>query len=77
MLDDAVLGTMFFATVDQPREWPDDPVKRLQLLAKAFAFVLARRRSDTAVRESRQLSTAIARRPPLPWSSTGPERSSP
>ena len=59
MLDDAVLGTMFFATVDQPREWPDDLVRRLQLLAKAFAFVLARRRSDAAVRESRELSTAI------------------
>jgi two-component system sensor kinase FixL len=59
VLDEAVLGTMFFATVDQPREWPDDLVRRLQLLGKVFAYVLARKRSDDAVRESRELSTAI------------------
>jgi two-component system sensor kinase FixL len=57
--DDLVLGTLSFTTVLGERTWPDELVQRLQLLAGVLANVLARRRSDGALRESRALSGAI------------------
>lgn len=56
---DLVLGSLSFTTVLGERAWPDELVQRLQLLAGVLANVLARRRADGALRESRALSDAI------------------
>jgi len=56
---DLVLGSLSFTTVLGERPWPDELVQRLQLLAGVLANVLARRRADGALRESRALSDAI------------------
>jgi two-component system sensor kinase FixL len=59
LADDLVLGSISFTTVLDERSWPDELVQRLQLLAGVLANVLARRRADEALRESRALSGAI------------------
>ncbi len=59
LADDLVLGSIAFTTVLDERAWPDELVQRLQLLAGVLANVLARRRADGALRESRALSGAI------------------
>lgn len=56
---DLVLGSIAFTTVLAERSWPDELDQRLQLLAGVLANVLARRRADGALRESRALSDAI------------------
>ena len=56
---DLVLGSISFTTVLAERTWPDELVQRLQLLAGVLANILARRRADEALRESRALSGAI------------------
>lgn len=57
--DDLVLGSISFTTVLAERTWPDELAQRLQLLAGVLANILARRRADEALRESRALSGAI------------------
>lgn len=57
--DDVMVGSVSFSTVHGERAWPDELVRRLQLLAEVFASVLARRRADEALRQSRALSVAI------------------
>jgi signal transduction histidine kinase len=57
--DELVLGSISFTTVSSARAWPPELVERLQLLAGVLANVLARRRADEALRESRALSGAI------------------
>jgi signal transduction histidine kinase len=59
LADELVLGSVAFTTVLGERPWPDELVQRLQLLAGVLANVLARRRADGALRESRALSGAI------------------
>jgi two-component system, LuxR family, sensor kinase FixL len=56
---DAMLGGLFFSTVETEREWPDELLQRLPLLGEVFVNVLARRRADEALTESRALSGAI------------------
>jgi signal transduction histidine kinase len=57
--DEVMVGSVSFSTVRDERAWPDELVQRLQLLAEVFANVLARRRADEALRQSRALSVAI------------------
>jgi signal transduction histidine kinase len=57
--DGLMVGSVSFATVSHERTWPDGLVARLQLLAEVFANVLARRRVDEALRQSRALSVAV------------------
>jgi signal transduction histidine kinase len=47
-----VVGVLTCATVRREREWPDALIDRLQLLADAFASILARRRAEAVARES-------------------------
>ncbi len=49
-----VVGALGFARLHEERTWPDELVPRLHLLADVFANVLARRRADSAVRESEE-----------------------
>jgi signal transduction histidine kinase len=49
-----VVGVLTCATVGREREWPNALIERLQLLAEVFASTLARRRAETAARESEE-----------------------
>ena len=44
------LGVVAFSAVDAERSWPSATVSRLQLVASAFAGLLARRQSDESLR---------------------------
>ena len=44
------LGAVAFATVRAERSWPPDTLDRLQLVASAFAGMLARRQADESLR---------------------------
>ena len=47
-------GILGFNTVRAPREWSDDLVEQLQLVAQVFANALARKRHDLSLRESEE-----------------------
>jgi signal transduction histidine kinase len=49
-----MVGVLSCATVRAEREWPDLLIERLQLLARVFASVLARRRAEATARESEE-----------------------
>ena len=57
--DGTVLGSVSFTTVRSERSWPDELIQRLSLLAEVFANVMALRRADEKLRQSRALSVAI------------------
>ena len=48
----APAGVLGFNTVRAPREWSDDLVEQLRLVAQVFANALARRHHDLSLRES-------------------------
>ena len=48
------VGILGFNTTRAERDWPDQLVRRLQLVAQIFANALARKRTDQALRESEQ-----------------------
>ena len=52
VVEGAVVGALGFSRLRGERVWPDELMSRLQLLADVFANVLARRRADSAVRQS-------------------------
>ncbi|TMB90419.1 MAG: PAS domain S-box protein [Chloroflexi bacterium] len=47
-----VIGGLGCSMVRHERDWPDELVQRLRLLADTFAVILLRRRADTALEES-------------------------
>jgi signal transduction histidine kinase len=57
--EDTVLGSISFTTVRSERPWADELVQRLTWLAEVFANVVALRRSDDKLQQSRALSVAI------------------
>ena len=59
-----MLGALMFVTVRDPRAWPKDLVRRLQLLAEPFAGVLARQQAETALETSEALTRAVLAAPP-------------
>lgn len=48
------VGLLGLGTTVAEREWPDDLVKRLQLVAQVFTHALARKRASQALRESEE-----------------------
>jgi signal transduction histidine kinase len=54
LMDGVVIGVLSCATARDGREWPDDLIERLRLLAEVLANTLARRRAETAVRASEE-----------------------
>jgi len=71
---DEILGGIGFASFHRQRDWPDELVQSLQLLADIFANAQARKRADVALRESegrfrRMTDTA----PVMVWMS-GPDK---
>jgi len=56
-----LIGGLSFNTMREKRTWPEDVVKRLQLVAEIFANALSRKLADIALRESEErLSLASA-----------------
>jgi len=53
-------GLLSFNTMLAERSWPDEIVKRLQLVAQVFANALARKRAEEALRQSEQLYRMVA-----------------
>jgi PAS domain S-box-containing protein len=49
-----VFGLLTFAVTQEERSWPEDLVKRLQLIAQIFANAIARKRFEEELRESRE-----------------------
>ena len=47
-----IFGALGFNTMRAERAWPEEIVKRLQLVAQIFANALARKRADQELRES-------------------------
>ena len=54
VVEGTVVGALSCATVRGDREWPDTLIERLRLLAEVFASTLARRRAETAARDSEE-----------------------
>ena len=54
------LGLLGLNTLQAPRDWPDELVKRLRLVSEVFANALARRRADEALRTSEARYAAAA-----------------
>ena len=49
-----IVGALGFNTTREERAWPEEVVKRLQVVAQIFANALARKRADRALRESEE-----------------------
>ncbi len=54
VVNGAVVGALAFSRLRGEREWPDELMARLRLLADVFANVLARHRAESAARESEE-----------------------
>jgi PAS domain S-box-containing protein len=48
------MGALSLATLHAERRWPDESIRRLQLLAEVFAAALERREAERAIRESEE-----------------------
>lgn len=59
-----MLGALMFVTVREPRAWPRELVRRLQILAEPFAGVLARQQAETALETSEAFTQAVLAAPP-------------
>jgi PAS domain S-box-containing protein len=52
--NDKLIGAVVFSTVSETRSWPEDLIRRLQLVAQIFANALARKLADIALSESEE-----------------------
>jgi signal transduction histidine kinase len=58
---DTVMGTLTFSTVRRGRDWPDELVPRLQLIAGIFSTGLVRMRGEAEVQRLRRDLTHVGR----------------
>lgn len=66
----AVFGTLAFNVISEERDWPDELVNRLRLVAQIFANALARKRAEQALRASEARFQLLADTAPvLTWMS--------
>jgi formate hydrogenlyase transcriptional activator len=49
-----IIGALVFASLGDEKDWPDEIVRRLQLVAQIFANALTRKRSDSILLESEE-----------------------
>jgi PAS domain S-box-containing protein len=71
---EAILGGIGFASFRRYRDWPDDLVQSLQLVAEIFANAEARKRADTALRESESRFRRTADAAPVMIWVSGPDK---
>ena len=67
-------GYIGFATVREERQWTDEIVGRLQLVAQVFAGALARQRADAALESSEARFRSLADDAPTMIWMSGPDR---
>jgi PAS domain S-box-containing protein len=65
IVEGVVTGALAFSTLRSERDWPDELVQRLRLLAEVFASALARHHAETAARESEDRFRRLADTAPL------------
>jgi PAS domain S-box-containing protein len=65
IVEGAVTGALAFSTLRAEREWPDELIQRLRLVAEVLASALARHRAETAARESEDRFRLLADTAPL------------
>ncbi len=65
VIEGVVRGALAFSSISAEREWPDELLPRLRLLAEIFANALARRRAASAARESEDRFRLLADTAPL------------
>jgi len=68
-----VVGALGCGMAQHEREWPDELVQRLRVLADTFAFVLMRRRGDRALAESEGRFSMMADATPIMMWIAGPD----
>ena len=67
-VDGQIRGCLSFASIRHRREWPDDVVRRLQMIAHVFANALARKRAESAIHASEERFRAVSdNAPALIW----------
>ncbi len=59
-----LLGILVFSSVRAQRDWPDDLIHRLRLVAQVFANAMLRRRAEEALRSSENRLRSIVRATP-------------
>jgi two-component system, LuxR family, sensor kinase FixL len=70
----SLVGALTFGSFRTYQDWPDDLVRRLQLVGEIFANALARKRADFALREREERFRLLANAAPvLVWMS-GPDK---
>jgi PAS domain S-box-containing protein len=69
----AVVGAVWCSMLRHEREWPDELVQRLRLLADIFAVVLMRQRADQAILESESRFQTMADAAPVMMWIAGPD----
>ena len=62
MVGSKAIGALSFGTVTTTRQWPDEIVRRLQLIAEVFANALARRASEATLRKALETVEALKER---------------
>ncbi|HUM14910.1 MAG TPA: ATP-binding protein [Candidatus Nitrosotalea sp.] len=60
---DRMLGALMFVNLREERPWPQELVRRLQMLGEPFASVLARRQAETALETSEAFTRAVLAAP--------------
>ena len=65
VIEGVATGALVFSSTSAEREWPDELMPRLRLLAEIFANALARRRAASAARESEDRFRLLADTAPL------------
>ena len=73
MVERTVIGALAFTSISVERAWPDELLQRLRLLAEVFANTLARRRAESAARESEERFRLLADTAPLMIWMAGPD----
>ena len=65
---DVIFGGIGFGSFRRQRDWPDDLVQNLQVVAEVFANALARKRADVALRENEvRLRMLLESTHAVPW----------
>src|SRR5262249_47990167 len=70
----SVVGALTFGSYRAYQDWPDDLVRRLQLVGEVFANALARKRADLALREREARFRLLANAAPLMVWMSGPDK---
>ena len=61
---DRMLGALVFVTLHEAHTWPEELMRRLQMLGEPFASVLARRQAEAALETSEAFTRAVLAAPP-------------